>query len=198
MLNFIANADYLQYVKDVDIEEGIKLISDTKNVSKKVNIELRNVNIPSEIVYPKKASKDLSLGVDKNKLRYGTKMHELLEIVDFKTKDTSFIKNKKEREHIDKIVNLNIFKNVNDALIYHEYEFDDEINNTVGIIDCLIIYKDHIDIIDFKLKSLDDEQYLSQLEIYENYVKDNLNSSLPINKYLLSIMDGEIKKLWKY
>ena len=195
MLNFIANADYLQYVKDVDVEEGIKLISDTKNVSKKVNIELRSVNIPSETIYPKKASKDLSLGVDKNKLRYGTKMHELLEIVDFKTKDTSFIKNKKEREHIDKIVNLDIFKNVNDALIYHEYEFDDEINNTVGIIDCLIIYKDHIDIIDFKLKSLDDEQYLSQLEIYENYVKDNLNSSLPINKYLLSIMDGEIKKL---
>lgn len=194
MLDFIVASDFKKYVHDfTPNKDHINNVEQEKN--KKVKIEIRNVNVPSEYIYPKKASKDLSLSVDKSLLRYGTKIHELLEIVDFKTKDTKFIKNKKEKEAVERIINSKIFKGVESALIYHEYEFEDEKNNTVGVIDLLVIYNDHIDIVDFKLKNLDDEQYVSQLEIYENYVRDNLNNYLPINKYLLSVLTGEEKKL---
>ena len=194
IMDYLLYAGASQYVSPFERKDLI--LEDTKSESqKKQNLDLRKVNIESELIYPHKASKDLSLGVNKDALRYGTKLHELLEIVDFKTKDTKFIKSKKEREIIDRVINLKLFKDIEDALVYHEYEFEDELNNTVGVIDLLLIYKDHIDIVDFKLKDLDEEEYVTQLEIYEDFVRDNLNSELPINKYLLAILDGEVKKL---
>ena len=56
-------------------------------------------------------------------------------------------------------IDANLFKYAKNAKIMHEYSFYDEINNVSGVIDLLLVYEDHIDIVDFKLSHVDDEAY---------------------------------------
>ena len=74
-------------------------------------------------------------------------------------KTTSF------NETSEKIVN-NLLKslNVDGAKIYKEHEFVYEKEDVIyhGIIDLMLEYKDHIKIIDYKLKNIDDKEYLKQ------------------------------------
>ena len=44
-----------------------------------------------------------------------------------------------------------------------------------GIIDLMLVYDNHIDIIDYKLKNLSDENYKKQLSGYKNYIENKLN-----------------------
>ena len=57
----------------------------------------------------------------------------------------------------------------------------------------MIEYDKYIDIIDYKLKQIDDENYINQLNGYRNYIKTKTDKN--INIYLYSIMDNELKKL---
>ena len=57
----------------------------------------------------------------------------------------------------------------------------------------MLEYIDHIDIIDYKLKNIEDEAYIKQLEGYRTYIKRKTNK--PVNLYLYSIIDGSTKKL---
>ena len=86
-------------------------------------------------------------------------------------------------------------KNIEDANIYHEYEFIYEKDNTSyhGIIDLMMEYKDHIDIIDYKLKNISDENYIKQLNGYRDYISSISNKKIDI--YLYSILDETIQKL---
>ena len=88
-----------------------------------------------------------------------------------------------------------IFKNINDANIYKEYEFMFEENNSIyhGIIDLMLVYDDHVDIIDYKLKYIDDDAYLKQLNGYKKYIENRLNKKT--NIYLYYIMDNIISNL---
>ena len=81
--------------------------------------------------------------------------------------------------------------NVRNANVYKEYEFVYEKDNIKynGVIDLMLEYDDHIDIIDFKLKNIDDERYIEQLNGYKNYVKRISNKK--INIYLYSIIDSK-------
>ncbi|MCD8195224.1 MAG: UvrD-helicase domain-containing protein [Coprobacillus sp.] len=139
-----------------------------------------------------KASKELHLN-NPELLQYGTNVHYLMEHIDYETKDTSFIKDKKIKHDIDKILDMPIFQGVKNDNILHEYEFYDEENNVHGIIDCLIIKDDHIDIIDFKLKNIADESYHRQLNTYRKYIEKV--SNLPIHMYLLSIFDTILEEV---
>ena len=67
-------------------------------------------------------------------------------------------------------------------------------NNTYhGIIDLMLVYDDHIDIIDYKLSSIDDKNYDKQLKGYKNYIKEKTN--LPISMYLYSINKDIFRKV---
>ena len=57
----------------------------------------------------------------------------------------------------------------------------------------MIEYEDYIDIIDYKLKNVDDEAYLKQLHGYADYIYNKTNKKT--NLYLYSILNGEFKKL---
>ena len=59
-----------------------------------------------------------------------------------------------------------------------------------GIIDLMIEYDNHIDIIDYKLSNVLDEGYIEQLNGYKNYISTLTNK--PINLYLYSIIKEEI------
>ena len=111
-------------------------------------------------------------------MNYGTYMHYLFEVTDFKNPKTD---NKQVLDFISKL-DLN-------CKIYKEYEFMYEQDNTNyhGIIDLMLVYDDHIDIIDYKLKNIDDENYKKQLSGYKSYIENKLNKKT--NTYLYSMFD---------
>ena len=57
----------------------------------------------------------------------------------------------------------------------------------------MLVYNDHIDIIDYKTKNIDDSSYVNQLYIYKEYIQKTFNKS--VNIYLYSIFSNEIKTL---
>jgi len=140
------------------------------------------------------ASKDLDLDVDVNKLNYGTHMHLLMEEVDFKTKNTSFIKDEIERKRIEKVLYSPLFSTVEEARIYKEYQFIDVSNAKNGVIDLLLIYKDRAVVVDYKLRHIDDEAYKNQLKVYKDFVEDKFK--LNCRCYLLSLIDDVIKEVY--
>ena len=121
-------------------------------------------------------------------MKYGTKMHEIFELIDFKNPDYSLL-DANEKEKVKSFLDNPINKNIKDAKIYKEYEFiyEENSNEMHGIIDLLVEYPDHFDIIDYKLKNVDDKNYISQLEGYKSYI--NKKSNKKVSLYLYSIID---------
>jgi len=87
------------------------------------------------------------------------------------------------------------FDNVNEANIFHEYEFIYTLNNTKyhGVIDLMLEYPSHIDIIDYKLSDVTDINYISQLNGYKEYISSITKK--PVNVYLYSIINEKISSL---
>ena len=81
------------------------------------------------------------------------------------------------------------------SLFSQEYEFveDNYDEEKHGIIDLMMEYGDYIDIIDYKLKNIDDEAYIKQLNGYKNYIEKITNKK--VNIYLYSIIDESYKKI---
>ena len=131
---------------------------------------------------------------DKEKMEFGTKIHEILEFIDFKNPNYDnmdpFIKYK-----ITNFINSDIIKNNLDSKFYKEYEFCYLENDVFkhGIIDLMIENDNEVIIIDYKLKNTDDEAYLKQLAGYKKYI-----SSCTLKKvstYLYSIIDSKFTLL---
>lgn len=158
-------------------------------------LEIRNINIKP---IPKKgyikASKDLEVDASMDAIHFGTHLHLLLEIMDFKNPNYDYIKDERERNIIKKVVNLLDEVNIKDADIYKEYQFDDPSDGVTGVIDLLLIYEDKAIIIDYKLKNLDEENYPKQLGLYKKYVMKAFGMS-QVETYLLSILNGELNKI---
>ena len=131
---------------------------------------------------------------EKEKMLYGTKIHEILELIDFKNPDYTNIDSsivEKIKSFIDSsLINDNI-----NSKFYKEYEFVYKEENTVknGIIDLMIENDNEIIIIDYKLKNIDDDAYNEQLNGYGKYI--GLKTNKKISKYLYSIIDCKFKKI---
>ena len=125
---------------------------------------------------------------------FGTKMHEILELIDFKNPDYNLldIDDYYKGKIKDFISQINIEKVKS---IYKEYEFLYEENQNIyhGIIDLILEYDDSISIIDYKLKNVDDENYVKQLNSYKDYLSTKSNKKIDI--YLFSIIDGTLNKI---
>ena len=154
-------------------------------------IHYNTINIDNSIIDNKHASKVINKLITKEvkeKLEYGNKIHKLFEIEDFLTSNNELIKN------LVKTFNIN-----NNTLIYKEHEFVYENNNTLyhGVIDLVLIDKNVIKIIDYKLKDITDDKYKEQLKIYYDYINMvlNKNNDKIIEVYLYSIIDNTIELL---
>ena len=188
--------------KDISFEKSYylnmplktKKSDDTNNHNndKKIIIEEFN-NYTYKTKKSFKASKDLDLGVSLKTLNYGTHIHLLMEEVDFTKKDTKFIKNNKEKIMIDKVLKNDIFNNLDQAKIYKEYQFINDEYNIV--IDLMIEHQDYIDIIDYKLKNISDEEYKEQLNTYRKIIFSLFKKK--VKCYLLSIMDIDLKEVYE-
>lgn len=130
---------------------------------------------------------------DKYNMLMGTKIHEILEYVDFKNYKPvgdKFIDSK-----IKKLLDSHIMQNLDKAKIYKELEFiytKDDIEYH-GIIDLMIEYDDHINVIDYKLKDITSSDYIKQLKGYKEYIETKSNKKIYL--YLYSIIDGFIKEI---
>ena len=190
-ISFLGCIDYRKYISVYEVSDE-KLKEFTNDTSEQ-DIEIRSINLEAKEVTRKKASKEKTIETHDEILEFGTKLHYALELYDFETKDLSYISNVLIRKLVENVVNSYVFKGVEDAKILREYKFYDDVNKVNGVIDCLIVKEDEIDIIDYKLKDISDAHYDEQLNIYADYVKKI--SNLPIKKYLISAMDGKVREV---
>ena len=171
---------------NIDTEDNHKIIVNEKEyISELINEE-----------HYSKSENKLITPTEVSNMEYGTHMHYILENTDFKNPDYSLLTNE-EQEIIQGLLNNQIMSNIKDANIYHEYEFIYENNKQIktGIIDLMLEYPDHIDIIDYKLKNTNDPAYLKQLNGYKEYIENKNNK--PTYIYLYSLLNKELIDLNK-
>jgi len=194
MLNSIIPV-LLPYIKDIDFNKVIlsKDYENIKSYNYKKEIEItrdkiikNKNNIDYEVINESRFSKVVNKLITKedyDNMKEGTKLHYIFETEDFKNTDNSYVL--KFLKHINKDY-INIYK---------EYEFIMEMDNEIkhGFIDLMLEYNDYIDIIDYKLKNIVDENYLKQLNGYKTYIEKVSNKK--VNIYLYSIIDDKLEKL---
>ncbi len=171
---------------NIDTEENNKIIVNEKEyISELINEE-----------HYSKSENKLITPTEVANMEYGTHMHYILENTDFKNPDYSLLTNE-EQEITQELLNNQIMSNIKDANIYHEYEFIYENDKQIktGIIDLMLEYPDHIDIIDYKLKNTNDQAYLKQLNGYKEYIENKNNK--PTYIYLYSLLNKELIDLNK-
>ena len=151
-----------------------------------VSINKKEINTNYQVMEKKHFSKEGNkvLDIDSVKaMQYGTKVHEMLEYADFKNKNNKYLSK--------------LFTKIKDDYInvYREYEFKYQKDNTIynGVIDLMLEYDTYINIVDYKLKNIDDENYLKQLKGYKEYIESI--SSKKVFIYLYSIMDDKLKEI---
>ncbi len=211
--NYRTLADFIYSIKNRLDNYVVKVEIDKLGMSKEYNIiksgnfassiednniklDVKNINISNEEIESSSFSKKMHELIDidtKNNIELGLKMHEILENTDFK--NIVKLDNPFYQEKIDKLVNSDLFKNINDAKIYKEYEFiylKDGVKYH-GIIDLMLEYDNHIDIIDYKLKNVNDDKYILQLKGYKDFVESV--SGKRVSLYLYSIIDSVILKI---
>ena len=176
----------LNLSKDYNIFKD-KDFSFLNNVNQK--IEKRIVNIPNTIIENKHFSKvntNLKTLEELKNMEFGTYMHYIFEVSDFLNTDNKYVK---------RLLKHEIFKNIKEAEIFKEYEFiyEEKGNNYHGVIDLMMVYDNYIDIVDYKLVNIDDDNYQKQLNGYKEYIEKK--TSKKVNIYLYSIEKDIIKKL---
>lgn len=126
-------------------------------------------------------------------LEFGTKVHELLETLDF-TKPFS-LESKHLEQKISAFINSSLIQENLNYPMYKEYEFIYEEDNTLahGIIDLLIETPTRMLIIDYKLKNIDDSNYDKQLNGYRKAIKEKTKKE--VSCYLYSILEERFREV---
>ncbi len=179
--------DYLK-IKKSNFKDYISKVDETIIINE-LNIQNQQ---NEEKTFSKKKVKLLTSEENEN-IKLGLDAHYALECIDFINPDfenlnvSDYIKDK-----IKKFLSNDILKNIKDAKIYKEYEFmyKDDSKEYHGIIDLMLIYDEYVDIIDYKLKNIIDENYIKQLQGYKKYIENKTNKK--VNTYLYSILDEKI------
>jgi ATP-dependent helicase/nuclease subunit A len=173
----LKSAKYTHEYDDTKIKE-ITLDKATEKVEKR-NIQLE-YNLIQKMQFSKKV-KEVVASDSIKAMEYGVKMHEIMEY--------SLVS---DNEYLNKLFNKIDNNYIN---LYREYQFmytdENEIYN--GIIDLMVEYDDYINIIDYKLKNIDDKNYIKQLNGYKKYIESI--SDKKVNIYLYSMLDDELKEI---
>ena len=182
--------DYQIKLNDKSIE-GLYLDKDL--------LKVNELNITSNLIDNKHFSKESVKQItkeEKDLLEVGTKVHEVLEYLDFKNNNLNdYILDSYIKEKINIFLNTDLIKNNIDNKMYKEYEFiyNEEQDELHGIIDLLIERKNDYIIIDYKLKDIDDYNYDKQLNGYRKYIEEKTNKK--VYCYLYSIIDSKYREV---
>lgn len=178
------------FTKELNYQQIIEKNSNTIIVDE-LSVETKEIDNSH---YSKENKQLITKEIKKN-MEFGTYIHGLFEMIDFRNPNieelpiSQFYKNK-----VQAFLSQEIFtKPVKN--IYHEHEFIYRENNKErhGIIDLILEYEDGYAIIDYKTKGIEDIEYQKQLEGYKEYLQNITNSKVDI--YIYSILDEKIKKL---
>lgn len=157
------------------------------------DLDIKDFKYQSEELFNQRASKDIRIDANEDILELGTKLHFILEITDFLNPDFSIIEDSEERELVKSFLNSDLLKDVKDGEVYKEYEFIDKEKGIHGFIDLMIVYSDHIDIIDYKTSNIDDANYIKQVSVYCDYIKRVFNKKT--FGYLYSLKSNRYKSI---
>ncbi len=178
---YIVNKDY-----KVDSKYNKVKLKDITNNDYHEKISIKKINMEYKIIDNKHYShEEINLidSFDIKSMEYGTSIHKIFEYDDFYNPKSTYVKD--------------FLKNVpnNFINIYHEYEFYDRIDDTEyhGIIDLILEYDTDIYIIDYKLKDIDNPDYLKQIKGYKEHIRKITNKN--IKTYLYSIKDNILKEV---
>ena len=197
LLDFLFNQYNTIFIEIVEnLSKNYNMIKNG-NYTKEINrnnsiLDVKDIDIKTELEEDKSFSKKnihLITKEEEEKLEYGRKVHELFELTDFhnidnlKDKDKDII-----TKFLDKV-------EIGTANTYKEYEFIYEKDNITyhGIIDLILEYDDYIKIIDYKLKNINDDAYIKQLNGYKDYIEKVFGK--PTYIYLYSIINNKLEKL---
>lgn len=175
----------LNLSKNYELTNNIKISNTDVNDTREINFY--DLDIEIELEENKHASKTIKELLTKNDVKtldYGTHIHEKLEKTNFKfDSDDKYVNDLKKKFDFDK------------ATIYQELEFYFTKENIEyhGIIDLMLEYDKEIKIIDYKLKNIDDDAYIKQLNIYYDYVSSISDKTIKL--YLYSVLDSNVKEI---
>lgn len=182
--------DY-QMVKATNYQELIQKTPDHYPVTE--------IQVEEKLVDHFHFSKPLSKRMDKelkSRLDFGTMMHTVFEIVDFKNPNVSDLPIGNDlKECVQKFLSHEEVKEIKKATIRKEYEiyYTSEKGIFHGFIDLLLEYEDHFDIIDYKLSNVNSSEYEAQLNGYKEYIEKQFHK--PVHLYLYSIKKDFFKKI---
>ena len=190
------NLDEYHLTKDYNVVKDIIVDDKIDQISTKISVQ--ELDLKEQYVQKKSFSKKqlkLISKEEKKAMEFGTKVHEYLEYLDLKNPCFDDIDDAFCRKKIEAFVHSDFLSGVQDATVYQEYEFiyEDDGNRYHGIIDLMLEYDDHIDIVDYKLKNISDDAYQSQLKGYYNYISTLTKKKIYL--YLYSIIDEKISKM---
>ncbi|MGL4949534.1 MAG: UvrD-helicase domain-containing protein [Anaeroplasmataceae bacterium] len=203
-LLFIVGEELAGYNKYIPFDIA-NLSKDYEN-SKEIKVNKTSNKLVDDVIkkeYKEEYNKNISKQVttlltskEKTYLNTGIKYHEVLENINFKDiKYSLSILSDEYKDTMSKILNLDIFKDIEKAKVYKEHEFvyKNKDDNYHGIIDLLVEHEDKFLIIDYKLSNIDNDNYKKQLATYKEYVKSKSNKN--VETYLLSILKCEVRKV---
>ncbi len=203
LLNSI-NLSLDKYKKDI----SIKLTKDYKVNKKELFFDklllkedkliVNELSIESKPIEEKHFSKEslkLQSKEEKELLEFGTKVHEILEYLDFNNPNLDNINDSNIKDKINIFLNTDIIQSNLNNSFYKEYEFMylEDNNQMHGIIDLLIEKKDSYIIVDYKLKNIDDPLYDKQLNGYKKYIEEKTGKR--VECYLYSILNSKYRKI---
>ena len=191
------------YITDIDLKT-IPLSLDykkrnSKNIKEVLSVgegipSVSEIQISNEVEVRETFSKKVKGLFNKEQLQsleFGRKIHLMLEYLDFNHPDWSLI-DPWLQQKLQIFLNQPLLANRQNATIYKEYEFITNIDGKElhGVIDLMLVYPDHIDIIDYKLKGIEDQAYINQLKGYQSYIQNLTKRDTYI--YLYSILDENL------
>ncbi len=188
--HYIKPADNSIYTHDYDKIKKSNYASKIK--ANEEVIDVKPINIVSSVINVERFSKDAHKLYSKEEydnIEYGKHIHSVFENIDFNNPDYSLLNNH-EKEKVQRLLNNDIFREVKN--IYKEYEFIDQ-NGNHGFIDLLLEYDNEYKIVDYKLKNIQDDAYLKQLDGYKKYIESITNKKT--KTYLYSIIDNKLVEL---
>ena len=168
-----------------------KKYNDYNKLVENKEINIYEVNYSEEVENEERFSKQTNKLITKEeqeKMDFGTKIHEILEMIDFKNPNYSVLDNFSKNK-VKSFINSSLIQSNLDSKFYKEYEFTYlEDNNLMhGIIDLMIENDNEIIIIDYKLKNTIDDLYNKQLLGYKKVIENRTNKK--VSTYLYSIID---------
>lgn len=207
-------AKYVQFAKcsslkskNIDLtlmQETNRILNDVRKENKFFNysnignnpqkIEQVEFSYKLELSNIKKASSDELIHTSLENVKFGVDLHEYLRYIDFKNPKLELIKDPKVKKIITNFLDEDIVKQYADHYIYKEYRFFNKISNSYNFIDLLMIKGEEAVIIDYKLKNIENLDYVYQLEVYRDYVLNNL----PIKSckiYLYSLVKSKLEEI---